>query len=158
MVSWGFSLMVVVSFFGLQAYARDGRYGRHFSEELNPSAAAMASIVDSSGGTELSSTVQGTLSSGSTASPTPASTSTSHPSSIPDFFETRWSIPDFVLGQQQTGQVQYTVEHLANLDNPALFVCQTNASPGEIPNSTNTWSVSQVPGLYSSPSLSLQYN
>jgi len=77
-------------------------------------------------------------------------TSTAIPSSTPTFpwFESNWNAPaSFVENVPQ--QVYYQINDIPNLDgvnfDPVLFVCQTNASDPTLMDSSNTWSVAQIP-------------
>jgi hypothetical protein len=154
MVSWGFRLTVVVSVFGLQAYAQDGQHpAKGF-----PSTAAMAKAPGGGEGSTLSSTsttgqidslpAQSTLS-GSTASSTPTSGLGPSSSLSFGFFPSYWNLPA-EINLNSTQNVYYSVsQFLSSSFNPALFVCQTSAPSPESIASQNTWSVARVLGLYS---------
>ncbi|KAE9381595.1 hypothetical protein N431DRAFT_10053 [Stipitochalara longipes BDJ] len=122
-------------------------------------AAAAAAASPQIGGGAFPSTNQGTDSASSTSvqSTTTASpTSTPSPSSTPTFvyFESQWiSLPDYKVDDGHLKQdVSYMIPAFPPPLNgnqspfePVLFVCQTSSADLSDLNSSNTWSVGQIP-------------
>jgi hypothetical protein len=164
---WGFSLIIVMNFLALQQHAHaqedDRPHGKGFQQPTISTQTTVApeqspTTVDSGSVTAANTMMTDTLGSLSTTpSQTVASSSSSSssPSSSPGYFPSTWNmVSTFNLDDKLT--VSYTVEQPASLDSAALYVCQTNASAGEI-NSTNTWSVAKVPCMCTTPSRNRQH-
>ena len=171
MVFWGFSLILAVSFLGRQAQAVPHPQGdreqhsHHFQHTLETMASS-SQILGNNGPppgatfTSLGDTATTsitTTSSSSTSLPESSTTPTSITGPTVTYFESTWNVP--ALFKAGAGEVIFykipdnvTLSNGAPLD-PVLFVLQTSvqAVTGAPPNSSNTWSVAQVPSMFSFP-------
>jgi hypothetical protein len=165
---WGFSLIIAMNFLALQQHAHaqedGGPHGKGFQQPTTSTPTTVApeasvSVVSTAtgGGSTSSDPLGPSLGPSTTASQT--TTSSSSPSSSPGlgFFTTLWSLPNFGLGQ--LGNAEFMIAGTAvdvspfSVPTTGIYVCQTDASNGELPTSQNTWTVGQVPRMCTSPLL-----
>lgn len=158
--------MLAVSFLGRQAQAVPHPQGdrEQHSQHFQHTLAAMGSVPqtlegNAPGGTITSSgdpvpTLITVMSSSSTSLPETSvmPSSTTGPTVTP--FDSIWSVPGTFQAGADSGPIYYmilnnpTLSDGSSLD-PVLFVLQTSV-PNAM-NSSNTWSVAQIPSMFSFP-------